>query len=286
MTLAELEASLDEAIAAKHIWNVDYVAFKERLGHIIEESFSGYHVEDVGDHEAFWNYFHPLHYCNAATLLGKAKKIDKLPNDKKWPEIKNVLRSLVPACEKIATVKQFVEKGRKPSENPSVNVRTVDHTGTCGCCMRNIKLRSEGTMWDHGYFIRNVGKGKGKDFSPRTQYRTLEGFVFAVTPFNFRVGSCFGVGYKPIEVSPEVWDAMLLHMQKRQQTLPDQIASVKTWLVNNPKTPENAKTHMMTQRSLFYMEQELEQLPSDIKSLRARRANWKARPLPDQRKEK
>ena len=260
MTLAELEASLDQAIASKHIWNVDYVAFKERLGRIIEESFNGYHTDDVGDHEAFWNHFHPLHYSNATTLLGKAKKIDKFPNNKKWPEIKNVLRSLVPACEKMAAVKPFIEKGRKPSLEPA-DARTLDHTGTCGCCMRNIKLRPEGTMWDHGYFIGNAGKGWA----------------------GFRTGSCFGVGFKPIEVSPDVWDAMLEHMQKRQQSLPTLILNVKTWLVNNPKTPENAKAFMQAQHNLFDMEQELKRLPRDIKSLRAKRADWKVRPLPDQR---
>jgi len=215
-------------------------------------------MEDVGDHDAFWTHFHPLHYSNATTLLGKAKKITKLPNDLKWPEIKTVLLSLVPACEKIAAVKQFIEKGRKPSESPA-NARTLDHTGTCGCCNRNVKLRPEGTMWDHGYMIG--GKGS-KGYSC------------------FRVGSCFGVGYQPIEVSPEVWDAMLQHMHMRVAALPAAIDANNKWLAENPWTEENKKLVSAKQWNLREITGELKRLPREIKELTSRRNAWTARPLP------
>lgn len=76
----------------------------------------------------------------------------------------------------LAAAKKDAIKGRKPSTTPrKTKIRTLENTGTCPVCSRNIKLRYDDAMVDHGFTLR----------------------------YGFRNGKCSGVGKLPWEVSPQ-----------------------------------------------------------------------------------
>jgi len=76
--------------------------------------------------------------------------------------------------ESVKAAKGRIVKGRKPSTTPRTTPeRTIENTGTCGCCGKNVKMDSNGRLVAHGYTIK----------------------------YGFQSGNCFGVGYEPVEVS-------------------------------------------------------------------------------------
>lgn len=90
------------------------------------------------------------------------KLVDKL--HERWLPIQDLVEGLKP----------HIVKGRRPNPDAKPSeIRTIDHTGTCACCLRNVKLLDLKIV-DHGFKILGY----------------------------YRAGSCFGVGYPPIEVSP------------------------------------------------------------------------------------
>lgn len=183
--------------------------------------------------------------------------------------VKAFLARWEPVCEKFLTLKPLIVKGRTPSENPrAVPERTLDHTGTCGICGRNIKMRGK-TLVDHGYT-----KGYG-----------------------FRNGICFGAHFQPIEVSPEVLQAYLDYCQKRLASLPGIIQTEKealTKLETEFKTIPGAtsvktldpvvvalrKKMSTTKFRVMTFTSELNALPGVIAETQQSIENWKPRPLP------
>jgi len=78
----------------------------------------------------------------------------------------------------------------------ATKTRTLDNTGTCPICERNIKLDKSGYIVDHGYKLTHAGQWLG-----------------------WRMSSCYGTGYWPYERSREgVVDylAKVLHAAMRQ----------------------------------------------------------------------
>jgi hypothetical protein len=73
----------------------------------------------------------------------------------------------------LLAMKDRIVKGRKKGERKTPE-RTLDHTGTCVICRKNVKMTEDEALVDHGFTI----------------------------DFGQRLGHCFGVGYKPIELSP------------------------------------------------------------------------------------
>ena len=69
----------------------------------------------------------------------------------------------------------------RAAERREAKERTLDGTGSCGCCSRNVKMDDADRMVDHGF--------------------VLEG--------NARQGGCVGVGLLPFEMSPEGAEAWL-----------------------------------------------------------------------------
>lgn len=87
-----------------------------------------------------------------------------------------LLNDWEPVAATVAAAKKDAIKGRKPSTTPrKTKERTLENTGTCPVCGRNIKLRYDSRMVDHGYTLR----------------------------YGFRNGKCAGVGKLPWEVSPQ-----------------------------------------------------------------------------------
>lgn len=87
----------------------------------------------------------------------------------------------------VIDAKPFVVKGREINEDSKAPERTVDNTGTCCVCERNIKLANDNIV-DHGF---RVGDGE-------------------------RYGQCPGVGFAPFEISPAGTKAYLVALEQRE----------------------------------------------------------------------
>jgi hypothetical protein len=172
---------IETALKAEVIYNVDYVELKSRLNRLIEKAHSAANTTFLAtggrDGGAFLTdayYGFPM----AHTLKAFAKKLPA-PVEGEFRLALEAYRAIVttftPAADLLAAAKGRVVKARKPAVGGrKTPERTLDNTGTCSCCGMNVKL-SGGRIVKHGFTIR----------------------------WGYQSGSCFGVGYLPIEVSPE-----------------------------------------------------------------------------------
>ena len=186
MNIQQIEA----ALTADVIYNVDYVEMKTALNRALEQAknaASGVYLaipyEDRRTDELSAQYYGTVY---PHTLPGWLKKLPKTasPTHARALEAYRRLEGFASICAKFVAAKARVVKARKPSTTArKTPARTLDNTGTCACCGTNVKL-SDGHIVMHGYTIR-------------------WGFQ------SVRAGTCFGVGYLPIEVSDEGLHAAL-----------------------------------------------------------------------------
>lgn len=302
----EIESKLRDAVGAGRIWNVDYVELKNQVARIINNLRDELNSHRLGSelsaetsvafdawclaegiasddfqaqvwassrfHKAskvakveglFWS----VRDANAFTLLGYCKNPDRFPAEPRWDVVRNYLKKVETLVTLLEEVKPLVVKGRKPAENPKENERTLENTGTCGVCGRNIKLWN-GIVYDHGYELPWIGHGDGT-----------------------RTTGCFGVGYKPIETSPEVLVAYKAHLEWRLKSLPGMIAEADEWLRENPNPFGNRypmgdeqvailKTFRAREHRRFSLQQELDYLTARVPELEELIVSWVPRALP------
>ena len=178
---------IQDLLAAEVIYNVDYVEMKTALNRALEQAkaeasavYLAIPYEDRRGDELSAQYYGTIY---PHTLPGWLKKLPKTasPTHAAALEAYRALGAYSEICAKFVAAKARVVKARKPSTTPRATpARTLDNTGTCACCGTNVKL-SDGHIVMHGYTIR----------------------------WGFQSGSCFGVGYLPIEVSDEGLHAAL-----------------------------------------------------------------------------
>ncbi len=194
-----LMSDLRECSEGEIVYNSDFNKLKERTGksvrkaqRIVKDIYLGLdrdgeerNSQVVEDNLYYGNfYFHQLGSFR--------KKIDKVVKGfgecetTKVAEL--VYEDLLPMCELILDLKKRAVKTRKPSSKVNPNARTLENTGTCGCCGKNVKMKG-GKLVDHGFEIHGWGH---------------------------RVRSCFGVGYEPVEISPK---AMIEYVAYLEATL-------------------------------------------------------------------
>lgn len=114
--------------------------------------------------------------------IAASKKIAKIKVQHPMVEAyRAVIAKILPLAQAMEANKTKVVKGRA-NAIPSGYVRTRENTGTCPVCFRNIKMTDAQKMVHHGY------------------ERPGHGYI---------VGDCFGVGYKPYELSSEGTEAFL-----------------------------------------------------------------------------
>lgn len=173
----DIEALLDSDI----IYNSDYVETKTALNRTLEQAkaaasavYLAIPYEDRRTDELSAQYYGTIY---PHTLPGWLKKLPKTasPTHAAALEAYRALGAYSAICAKFVAAKTRVVKARKPSTVArKTPARTLDNTGTCACCDQNVKLAGGGIV-PHGYTIR----------------------------WGFQSGGCFGVGYRPIEVSDE-----------------------------------------------------------------------------------
>lgn len=172
-----------------------------------------------------------------------------------------------PTALALKAAKSTAIKGRKPAENPrKTDPRTLDHTGTCACCGRNVKI-PDGKLYDHGFHITG---------GPRNQKTGRS--------WGVRQGSCFGVGFPPDEISPECAKALLKVITAQRKATEKRLADLKAM---DPKTVVGKCPFTQRDRTardeIYSVESELRMLNSDEQRYNEHVKNWKRRPLPDGR---
>jgi len=184
---------IEALLSADVIYNIDYVAMRATLNRALEKAkaaasdvYLAIPYEDRCTDELSAQY-HGTIYPH--TLPGWLKKLPQSvsPTHAAALEAYRALEALAPICAKFVAAKGRVVKARKPSTAVrKTPARTLDNTGTCACCGQNVKLDG-GVIVAHGYTIR----------------------------WGFQSGSCFGVGFRPIEVSDEGLRAALQGFESR-----------------------------------------------------------------------
>lgn len=282
MTIETITEKLIAAKAEGRIWNADFEEVKSALSRRFDEADRAIRDAIHGglDQETAWELSCDFICSNYTNFAGRVTRLEKKLSGR--PEalaaVQAIAAPFLQVIPLVIAAKAVIVKGRKPAENPSVNARTIDHTGTCGCCNRNIKLTSGGTLWDHGYGIHGRGRGWNGGFGVKDY------------------ASCFGYGYQPIEVSNKVWIDMLAGMEQTLEQLPARIESLKASLKSAQKPVEKnswqmtkeekavAEAYGQIQMALRGARVQLKQLPGQIGDMKTAIAEWKPRALPGTRK--
>ncbi len=163
----------------------------------------------------------------------------------------------LPVADAIEAAKAVIVRGRKPSTEPrKTEPRTIENTGTCSICSRNIKLDG-GKIVDHGFTIK-YGIGRN--------------------------GKCFGVGFPAIEVSPEGLDAYITALTTSKAAKQTQVDSLRAKDQNATEERYNEFKRKMVAVKVFVLlraaESENAALVYALGRATEERAAWAARPLP------
>ena len=288
MTLTEMTAILEAAVAKGSIYNVEMTDLKFTMGNLIwrDEAVQTArrnvkklfeprrHELKVYDAVCYISMSTAHDLLNAVNAINRATAKAGNADDAAIVAFFETAKGYIHAAEMIKSLKDKVIKGRVPSENPNLNARTIENTGTCGCCSKNVKLTNAGRIWDHGFQVLHRGFGAGVGFKAG--------------------GSCFGVGYEPIEISKQVWVDMLAGWEERLPKLPGYLQTAQEEFAamapafrrafNEPALTEEQKQHnrsrQLTEQAIMELRHELERLPLTIEEMKDKLAAWKPRPLP------
>ncbi len=157
----------------------------------------------------------------------------------------------------------------------AVGDRTLDNTGTCPACMRNIKLFHEKVM-RHGWNVQG-GRSRG-------QYGQ-----------SWHTGPCFGVGYDPWEVSPqggvdyaEYLRKVLQGLRVSLQSLHGRPSSIANPFYNpqyrflkEPErlTPDHPRYDAALKSLIQMKDLELQSITREVSKVQARISTWSPKPL-------
>ncbi len=178
-------------------------------------------------------------------LPGLLKKVHACEsNDPAITAMVNFLNSWDEAYHVLVDAKRDAIKGRRPvadSERKTAP-RTLENTGTCACCGRNVKLL-HGRIVDHGFQLQ----------------------------FGMRRGNCFGVNYHPWEKSP---DGKIDYAEAVRQAI-KRIQEDLEYMQMEPDADAR-----QAQRDMAIAESELRFARKTLALLEEEIRNWTAQPLP------
>ncbi len=281
MTITELAEHIDAASRGKFIWNTDYNDLKFTFSRLLEEAKKAAQNEYLNNREPGQTdypgasgemlrelyYFHPQ-----INSFGKFDRLLRAAHDSlkgEQPEVIGAFWSVYDTFQPIATelnnLKQYIKKGRKPSDDPTKTPpRTIDHTGTCPVCGRNIKIE-HGVMYAHGFVVQG-----------------------------YRSGNCFGVGYPPIEVSDRGAKAFLGSLKAQKVAVLKAIEVLKVApSISRYRRDESLEVvkrgdagfDRLQASEIGQHESVIRFLTSDIKTFEEVIRIWKPTPLPDGNKD-
>jgi len=242
-----------ETLQRRPLYNRDFQVIKDSLN----RQFRNAHEREVrapffhnGRYQTVPESVRELDYLDWSLhrVPGLIKKVAACKsNDPTLTAMTLLLRDWEDVAVLLAKTKTDVIKGRKPSATPrKTEPRTLDNTGTCPCCGHNVKLNG-GRIVDHGF--------------------TLE--------FNQRNGKCFGVGYRPWEISPRGKVDLRAAVES---TLEIRRAQYAKLLEDEAPKPGSKEASLLAKlaHNIRYDAKTVELLDEEINF-------WKATPLPGKR---
>jgi hypothetical protein len=253
--------TIPQAIAAGIIYNVDYKDLKEAVNGALESAWGAavkqVYLSHEDRHDRYdWIVTDNLYYGQGPqihNLKSVIKKIAKV--EKAFPECDLIApaRAFCEVVESVIadmnTLKGMVVKGRKPSTTPrQTPERTIENTGTCAVCLRNVKLDKGQHIVAHGYTIR----------------------------WGFQSGNCPGVRFKPVEISSEGIIYWKDHLERALEIALEQVEALPVLI----EAETDLKTKRDLRRGLANNEATVRYAPRDIADLETRIANWEPKALP------
>jgi hypothetical protein len=259
---------IESAIEAGVIYNADFTELKNAANRKLEAGYHAAVVEpylavDYDVRNAYPQGINDLYYSaypQIHTLNARDKTITKLEKEHgdHWmvKAAREYLELVRPVIVDLNKVKALVVKGRKPSDQPrKTPERTLENTGTCAICGRNVKLNSNGKIVDHGYTIR----------------------------YGFQQGNCFGVGWAPIEVSSAGAAAYVKALEtfkaRQEESLPKAIEAAEA-LALKQKSFEDTREERAVRHAPSNIESQIRYLGRDIEAYTKIVDQWEAKPLP------
>lgn len=245
--------SLAAALTDGTIYNVDYKNWKDYANSAYERAVTDkvrepffhagrYELRTEQEREIEYTISYGLHAFPSKKLLKLIETADETPM---VSAIIELITEWKPVRDNIKALKPMVVMGRKPSTDPrKTPERTIENTGTCAVCGRNVKLDKGQHIVAHGYTIQ----------------------------WGFQSGNCHGVGFKAVELSSEgivswkkVLETALTHAEENIQSLRDAA-----------EVDKNRNTRMAVSQA----EATIRFAPGDIETLEKRIANWEPKALP------
>lgn len=233
------------------IYNADWERLKQWGNSLLDDELRAITNHLSFDDDARWDF--GLVYLNQ--IPGRLKKIQ----GNEHPTI-NEIRSVLNRYETIHTLLQELKpkiiKGKKPTLNRKTKPRTLENTGTCAVCGQNVKLDG-GLIVHHGFVVRGQ-----------------------------RIGSCFGVGYQPWEVSPKGAEDYLESLKSQLQGLESYSQKLESGEVgelyyrNQKITPEDGMWGVALSSAIATTNSELRMLQCEIQQFTKKIETWQPQTLP------
>lgn len=187
MTTEQVKQNRDKAQAAVDalrrsvesgvVWNAEFEDLKSRLGGAVWRDTEAFiwpamrnGVDEAFKYPVSPSSVHDVRSFSKKIEVGRAKGLT-VP-----ASVDEFLAFWTPVVTLFDEAKPLIKKGRRPAEDVDDSERrTLENTGTCPICSKNIKLTDGGRLVHHGYTV---------------EYHAYQ-------------GGCFGVGHLPWEVSPK-----------------------------------------------------------------------------------
>ena len=260
-TLDIIEASLEAGV----IYNVEFQTVKSDVNRTLERMWSErvdqvYLGVDYDSRDSVFGAASDLYGMDCCpsihTFNNRVAKVAKIAKKSDHPlvaEAAALLEEVRPVVEKMVALKEMIVKGRRPSSNPrKTPERTLENTGTCAICGKNVKLK-DGKIVAHGYTIR----------------------------YGWQEGNCFGVGFDPIETSPEGAEAYLAALIARKDVVIAQNTDEGVAAIIDRIDEAKRHLHRNSERSIrARLESEIRMLTADIETFGRIVNEWAAKPLP------
>jgi hypothetical protein len=281
----EQVAVLEQGLADKKIWNVQAADAKfaisrriEEAGNVIVEPFFEQRrncLPNWPKNDPRYDITGYMNVTSAPKLLRNLEKNNGF-NNPLILEYMEYLREVVKIGALIKAIKPYIVKGRRPVEKTEEQLRDETfNTGECAICANRQKLNGSANMVMHGYQMSDYNHA------------------------GYRVGKCFGVSYKPYELSNEANVAFAPVLESLRKGVADSLKTLKSGKVasltakrdrweNHRRTvtdvvltpeanPQEFKREL--ELAIARQESELRMVESDIKTNNAKIENWTRQPL-------
>ncbi|RKZ81257.1 MAG: hypothetical protein DRQ35_00560 [Gammaproteobacteria bacterium] len=261
---------VSDSLESSTIYNQDWKTAKERLNRAMEQDWDS--IKDTmfaGQYHSVNDDIQDLVYYSRPqmhTVKSVEKKLNKVKDqltDEQYAELRHALDTYAVIAGNLALLKGMIVMGRKPANNPNAAPeRTLENTGTCSVCGRNVKLDNSGHIVSHGY---TVSWGMG------------------------RSSSCSGVHFKPWEVSPAGAEEYIYTLESAKASTLSRIADMEADKVEMVYTTRGSiqrgepRFEITKNREIEMLKRNLPAIKATTKEFIAKVEGWKVQPLPMQK---